>query len=241
MIQRATRVFVTFTALAMSISRCVRAQIVQSTYRGPWGLEVIAITHSRFHLSGLSARLAAACFSNSRRRPSSILRRLKPMPGWSPNRALGATDWRRRKSQFLAPEVVYYGDMIRELERLLNHFGLTGNYRQVTLGKGVVGKSTSGFISLCGVFGLVAVGLIIAKEPLYLMALAVLGVVAYFYYQHSVLDFAKKNPASALLEGADFVKWHQHETAAKDLKVIPNSPMVSDPQNPIQLEHLSDE
>ncbi len=130
---------------------------------------------------------------------------------------------------------------MRELDRLLSQFGLTGNYRRVTLGKGVVGKSTSGFIGLCGVFGLVAIGLIYAGQPLYLLALAVLAAVVYFYYQYSVIGFATKNPASALLEGADFVKWHQNEVAAKDLKIIPNSPLVVDPQNPIQLESLSDE
>jgi len=137
------------------------------------------------------------------------------------------------------PELVYHVAMIRELERILNHFGLTGNYRRVTLGKGVVGKSTSGFIGLCGVFGLVAIGLIIAGQPLYLLALALLIALVYLYYQYSIVGFATKNPASALLEGADFVKWHQNEIAAKDFKVIPNEPLIVDPQNPIQLEQIT--
>jgi hypothetical protein len=50
--------------------------------------------------------------------------------------------------------------MIPDFERILNRFGLSNGYRRVTLGKGVVGKSTSAFIGMCGVFGLVAVGLI---------------------------------------------------------------------------------
>jgi hypothetical protein len=126
--------------------------------------------------------------------------------------------------------------MIPDFERILSRFGLSNGYRRVTLGKGVVGKSTSAFIGMCGVFGLVAVGLIVVGQPLYLMALAVLGALVYLWYQHAVISYAKSNPAAALLEGGDFVKWHQQEIAAKDLKVIPNSPLVVDPQNPIQLE-----
>lgn len=126
--------------------------------------------------------------------------------------------------------------MIPNFDRILSQFGLSGGYRRVTLGKGVVGKSTSAFIGLCGVLGLVAVGLILAHEALYLLALAGLGVLVFLYYQYMVVSYAKKNPAGALLEGADFVKWHQDEIAAKDLKIIPShTPLVVDPQNPIQL------
>jgi hypothetical protein len=95
--------------------------------------------------------------------------------------------------------------MIPDFDRLLRNFGLSGAYRRVTLGKGVVGKSTSSFLGLCGVFGLVAVGLIIAGDPRYLVGLAVLAAIIYLCYQWSVISFAKSNPASALLEGADFV------------------------------------
>jgi hypothetical protein len=55
--------------------------------------------------------------------------------------------------------------MIPDFERILNRFGLSNGYRRVTLGKGVVGKSTSAFIGMCGVFGLVAVGLIVVGQP----------------------------------------------------------------------------
>jgi len=131
--------------------------------------------------------------------------------------------------------------MFPDLDPILRRFGLTGGYRRVTLGRGVVGKSTSGFLGLCGVFGIVAIGLVWAGQPIYLLALAVLAACVYFYFQHSVLGFANKNPATALLEGADFVKWHQAEIGAKDLKEIPSAPLIADPQNPIQLEALSDE
>ena len=131
--------------------------------------------------------------------------------------------------------------MIPDFEKILQRFGLSGGYRRITLGKGVVGKSTSAFIGLCGVFGLVAIGLILAGQPLFLLALAALGTGVYLFYQHTIISYAKNNPAAALLEGADLVKWHQHEIAAKDLKVIPNTPSVVDPQNPIQLEAPSGE
>jgi hypothetical protein len=107
------------------------------------------------------------------------------------------------------------------------------------MGKGAVGKSTSGFLGLCGIFGLVAIGLIIARQPLYLIGLAILAAGVYSYFQHSVFKFASANPATALLEGADFVKWHQAEIAAKDVEVVPNTPLVPDPQNPTQLEAVS--
>jgi len=126
-----------------------------------------------------------------------------------------------------------------DIDRILNHFGLTGAYRRVTLGKGVVGKSTSGFLGLCGIFGIVGIGLVIAGNPLYLIGLAILAAAVYLYFQRSVLTFATKNPATALLEGSDWVKWHQAEIGAKDLKEIPDSPLIVDPQNPVQLDQLS--
>ena len=126
--------------------------------------------------------------------------------------------------------------MVPDLEHILNRFGLSGGYRRVTLGKGVVGKCTSGFLGLCGIFGLVAIGLIFGGPAPYLIGLVIIAALVYLYFQHSVLNFAQKNPGPALLEGADFVKWRQAEVAAKDLDVIPNAPSVVDPQNPIQLE-----
>jgi len=136
---------------------------------------------------------------------------------------------------------VYRGDMVPDIDQLLNQFGIAGAYRRVTLGKGVVGKSASGFLGLCGIFGIVALGLVLAGEPLYLIGFAVLAAVVYLCFQFSVLYFAARNPASALLEGSDWVKWHRAETAAKDLKVIPNTPPVVDPQNPIQLDAIANE
>lgn len=123
-----------------------------------------------------------------------------------------------------------------DIDQILNHFGLTGAYRRVTLGKGVVGKSTSGFLGLCGVLGIVAIGLVVAGNPLYLIGFAVLVCAIYLFFQRSVLTFATSNPATALLEGSDWVKWHQAEIGAKDLKEIPDSPLIVDPQNPIQLD-----
>jgi hypothetical protein len=124
--------------------------------------------------------------------------------------------------------------ILKNFDRILKQFGLSGGYRRVTLGRGVVGKSTSAFFGLCGVFGLVAVGLMVAHEAI-LLALAVLAALVYFFYQYMVIGYATNNPAGALLEGADLVKWHQHEIAAKGLKEIPQTPLVADPQNPIQL------
>jgi hypothetical protein len=137
-------------------------------------------------------------------------------------------------------EVMYHSIMrAADIDQILSHFGLTGAYRRVTLGKGVVGKSTSGFLGLCGIFGIVAVGLVIAGNPLYLIGLAVLAAAIYLFFQRSVVTFATQNPATALLEGSDWVKWHQAEIGAKDLKEIPDTPLIVDPQNPIQFDELS--
>ena len=109
-----------------------------------------------------------------------------------------------------------------------------GQYRRVTLGKGMGGKSTSAFLSVCGVLSVAAAGVIFAANPIYPLLLGVLVVAVYVYYQRSLLAFAKDNPAAAVLEGGDFLKWHERELAAKSIDVIPNSPSVTDPQNPIQ-------
>jgi hypothetical protein len=109
-----------------------------------------------------------------------------------------------------------------------------GQYRRVTLGKGVGGKSTSAFLAVCGVLSVIGASLIFAAKPIYPLLLGVLVVGMYVYYQWSLLAFAKDNPAAAVLEGGDFLKWHQRELAAKSIDVIPNGPSVADPQNPIQ-------
>jgi len=64
-----------------------------------------------------------------------------------------------------------------------------------------------------------------------LLTVAGLGVAVFGFYFVKVLRFAERNPAVALLEGAELVQWHQHELAAKGV-TVPLSPPIVDPAKP---------
>lgn len=62
-----------------------------------------------------------------------------------------------------------------------------------------------------------------------LIWIAVLAVVVFVSYFLGVLIFAERNPGTALLEGAELLRWRQSELAAKGLDSIPPVPALPEP------------
>ncbi len=109
----------------------------------------------------------------------------------------------------------------------LKNIGLaTETVSRVRLGQGVVGKATIAVVAAFVVLGIVAWRL---SEPWFLLAIGAAVVVLFFVYLKRTMDFADKNPAAALLEGAHFLKWQQTDLAAKGMLTPPPSEVVIDP------------
>ena len=62
-----------------------------------------------------------------------------------------------------------------------------------------------------------------------LIWIAVLAVGVFVLYFLGVLIFAERNPGTALLEGAELLRWRQSELAAKGLDSIPPVPALPEP------------
>ena len=110
---------------------------------------------------------------------------------------------------------------------LLKGFGLSSeSVERVRLSRGVVGRTTYAVGGLFVVLAIVA-GRI---DPLYLLWVAGFATAAFAMYFIGVLAFAHKNPAVALLEGAELLHWQQTELAAKGMTAVPTAPvLISDP------------
>jgi hypothetical protein len=103
---------------------------------------------------------------------------------------------------------------------VLKSVGLTG-LDKIRFGEGVVGKMTT---SLMGLFVLcvavVAAGTWMQTPLMIYIALGV-GIVAFIFKAVASMFYAARNPSVALLEGAELVKYHQIDMAAKNV-VIPS-------------------
>jgi hypothetical protein len=54
-------------------------------------------------------------------------------------------------------------------------------------------------------------------------------------------QFAKDNPAQAMLEGAQFVEYKRFEAQIKGFNSLPNTPKITDPSRPFAPDSPSDE
>ena len=71
-----------------------------------------------------------------------------------------------------------------------------------------------------------------------LLYLALIAAVVFVVFLRSVLNFADKNPAASLLEGAELLQWQQTELAAKGTGPIPLSAAL--PVPPLELPPSSE-
>lgn len=104
---------------------------------------------------------------------------------------------------------------------------LTESYRQVRLGRGVVGKTGHAMLALLAVWAVIAwrwSGNLWGDVGLVLAGLVATGV--FVWWVKSTQDFAERNPAQALLEGAEFLEYQRFEAQAKGMPTLPRSPLA---------------
>ena len=104
---------------------------------------------------------------------------------------------------------------------LLSKIGISeGALDRVRLAQGVVGKSS--YVAFAALIGLAVVAYSL-KDPGYLLAIGLVIAATFLIFLFSVLWFAHKHPDTALLEGAELVRWRQIDMAAKGLPSPPQS------------------
>src|SRR5579859_1743330 len=107
---------------------------------------------------------------------------------------------------------------------------LAESYRQIRLGRGVVGKT--GHATL-GLFALWAIILFRLSDSWLLDSLLFGGGVIitgiYCWWTKKTHEFAEKNPGLALLEGAELIEYQRFEAQAKGLASVSGLPAIPDP------------
>jgi hypothetical protein len=111
---------------------------------------------------------------------------------------------------------------------ILKRLGET--YRSVRLGRGVVGKTGHAMLALLGIWAVIAWQL---SDNLYRdFGLLIAGTAAtaiFWWWTRSTQQFAERNPAQALLEGAELLEYQRFEAQIKGFPPIKDSIRVTDP------------
>lgn len=99
--------------------------------------------------------------------------------------------------------------------------------RNIKFGRGVVSKTTVVAVGVVAVWGAIAwrLGENITLNATLLIA-GVLATAFAVWYTRSSQNYAERNPAQALLEGAEFLEWTRLEAAAKGLPSPDSSALV---------------
>lgn len=110
---------------------------------------------------------------------------------------------------------------------------LTESYRSVRFPRGVVGKTTHGMLALFGVWGVILwrwtdslatdVGLLAA-------GLVASGI--FIWWVKTTQAFAERNPAQAILDGAEFIEYKKFEAQVKGLPPATTTVLTTDPSKP---------
>ncbi|MBI4608959.1 MAG: hypothetical protein HY726_08125 [Candidatus Rokubacteria bacterium] len=119
-----------------------------------------------------------------------------------------------------------------DIQKILEGLGFSGeSLERVRLGRGVVGKTTYVALGALALLSIVAWRL---NDPQLLLVIAGVGALLFLIYFIGILVFANRNPATALLEGAELLRWRQYDLAAKGLPNPPPTPAIVDPLTPRQ-------
>ncbi len=113
------------------------------------------------------------------------------------------------------------------LQETLSKIGVSAeSLDRIRLAHGVVGKS-----SYVAVFSILALAVVAynLRDPTYLIVVACLLLVLFGSYFAGVLWFAHANPGTALLEGAELIKWRQLDMGIKGEPHITPQPNISPP------------
>lgn len=111
---------------------------------------------------------------------------------------------------------------------------LSENYSSIRLARGgVVSKTSHVLLALIGVWAVIAWQLsenLIRDVGLVLAGTIATSLVA--WWVRSTQAFAERNPAQAMLDGAEFLEFHKFEAQAKGIPPSSTSILVTDPKNP---------
>jgi|SRR5437868_5927679 len=115
------------------------------------------------------------------------------------------------------------------IREALEQSGITAStLDRIRLARGVVGKAS--YVAGAAIVALAGFGLTL-RDPIYLLADAVLVLILFVVYFAGVLWFANRHPGAALLEGAELIQWRQLDIAAKSTAPIENVPVLPEPEN----------
>ena len=92
---------------------------------------------------------------------------------------------------------------------------LSESYRQIRFGRGVVGKTAHAMIALLAVWLLVVWRWSGSWTDAGLFLIGLAATAVFIWWTRSTQDFAERNPAQALLEGAELLEYQKFEAEAK--------------------------
>jgi hypothetical protein len=119
---------------------------------------------------------------------------------------------------------------------------LAESQKSVRLGTGVIGKTTQAVLAVIALwFGVVWK---MSESLVQNVSLILVGVIAtciLIWWIRKTHQFAKDNPAQAMLEGAEFVEYKRFEAQIKGVNALPNAPKITDPSRHFAPDSLSDE
>ena len=106
----------------------------------------------------------------------------------------------------------------QSIESVLKSVGLSSSsIERIKLGNGVVGKMTSSQMGLYVICFAGIGGGIWLENYTMILGFGAVAVVSFLFSSVASMWYATKYPGVALLEGAELVKYHQIEMAARDI------------------------
>lgn len=122
------------------------------------------------------------------------------------------------------------------LDKLLKEIGIKSEtLNSVRLGPGVVGRSATVAVVTLIVIG---VGIYKLNNEMLIFAIVILAAGIFGWFFIAAMKYADRNPAAALLEGAELVTWRKQELASKSIPKLPDTPSIPDPHAPLPVEHM---
>jgi hypothetical protein len=94
----------------------------------------------------------------------------------------------------------------------------------IKFGRGVVGKTSHAMIVLVVIWGLIVwkLGDNVALNSFLILA-GILATGVFCWWTTATQSFAERNPAQAMLDGAEFLEYQRIESEAKGLEAIPGN------------------
>lgn len=115
-------------------------------------------------------------------------------------------------------------------DKILKEAGISAeSLDKIRLGPGVVGRSATVAVAALIVLAVAAYKI---NNDYFLFAIVILVVLIFAGFFWGAMRYADRNPAAALLEGAELVTWRKQELAAKNVPHLPDSPVITDPRPP---------